>query len=195
MQCQPRAKRRQQQGGAATVVLEPPPSSSIALHAPAATMSSAISARVAPGGRKKAMPGNCAAQMQLKRSFKRGGCTRVLALVAVHLQRHDAAVDVVAQSCSRRVCLRAAGVIRVPGQRGAAIDARGHASNRFLVERWAGVVGAGLCSAVEDDERLATDRIGDASRCEERVGEVADVNVAAAAHGEHWLGWRVCGPR
>ena len=36
-----------------TVVLEPPPSSSIALHAPAAAMSSAISAKVAPNAREQ----------------------------------------------------------------------------------------------------------------------------------------------
>jgi len=50
--------------------------------------------------------------------------------------------------------------------------------------------GGGGGGAVADDDCLAADRVGDASGGKERVGEVADVHVAAAAHCEHGAGLR-----
>ena len=54
-----------------------------------------------------------------------------------------------------------------------------------------GAVGAALGSAVANDDGLAADSVDDGRRSKERVGEIADVQIAAAAHCKHGAERRV----
>ncbi len=120
--------------------------------------------------------------------------TGVLALVPVDLQGHYAAVNVVAKCGAGRV---GDGATRGRGRQGTA--------------EGIGFVGAVLSGAIAYmfkllqkhsaggggtyDDCLSAYGVDDAGRGEEGVGEVADVHLAAAAHGENGLNRSVTRPR